>query len=154
MQRIVIKELKRVYDLEIPMKTWKILGYMGLIPFVACLYLSEREMVWGIAPKSAFIAYSAIILSFIAGTIWRVDRQLQQSHQQIVSNIFSITAFACLLIHHDIALGILAASYLLLFLYEIRFVKQSKLKVDYISMRFRLTLAVILLHIVALILWS
>ena len=140
------------------MKTWKTLGYMGLIPFVLCLYLSGHEMFWGIDPKQAFIAYSAVILSFIAGTLWQVNgpqqSYKQKSKQQIISNFFSLIAFVSLLINPYVALAILTTSYLLHFLYEVRLVLQDELNPEYITMRFRLTLTVILLHITAFIVWS
>lgn len=131
---------------------------MGLIPFVLCLYLSDYNVFWGIDPKQAFIAYSAVILSFIAGTLWQVNgpqrNDNKNNKQQVISNMFSLIAFVSLLINPYAALAILATSYLLHFLYEMRFVLQDELNPQYITMRFRLTLTVVLLHITACIVWS
>jgi hypothetical protein len=137
-------------------KTWQILGYLGLIPFLACLYPSTETMVLGIDTRQAFIAYSAVILSFIAGTIWNAQRQPLHTRQQIVSNVFSLIAFMSLLIGGDIAIALLAVSYILLLVYENKLSKKRQpdsLTSDYITMRFWLTLSVVLLHIGALILW-
>ncbi|MFQ3197487.1 MAG: hypothetical protein ACI8R9_002631 [Paraglaciecola sp.] len=139
------------------MKTWQTLGYLGLIPFVACLYPGTETLVWGIDKEQAFIAYSAIILSFIAGTIWKAQQQPHHTRQEIVSNVFSLIAFVSLLVGGDIAIAILAVSYLLLFIYENNLIKKGKAgdpTGDYIKMRFWLTLSVVLLHIPALILWQ
>ncbi|MFQ3235875.1 MAG: putative membrane protein, partial [Paraglaciecola sp.] len=83
-------------------------------------------------------------------------RQQLHTRQQIVSNVFSLIAFMSLLIGGDIAIALLAVSYILLLVYENKLSKKRKpdsLTSDYITMRFWLTLSVVLLHIGALILW-
>ena len=55
------------------MKSWQLLGYLGLLPFIVSLYFSVESVSWVIAAKQAFVAYSAIIVSFIAVSIWRKD---------------------------------------------------------------------------------
>lgn len=135
------------------MKWSKKLGYLGLLPFITSLYLSTETVFLGISPKQAFIAYSAIILSFIAGTIWRKDTQIYHDKQHVISNVFSLLAFVSLMVYHNIALIILAISFMLLFLYEKSLGKHNKLLTEYISMRFWLTLIVVLLHITAYLLW-
>lgn len=135
------------------MNVWKILGYLGLLPFIASLYLSTETVIFGISTKQAFIAYSAVILSFIAGTIWRRESKNHHDKQYVISNVFSLLAFVSLMVYHKIALIILAISFMLLFLYEKSLGKQNKLLTEYISMRFWLTLIVVLLHITAYLLW-
>lgn len=135
------------------MKAWKALGYLGLIPFIVCLYLSSEAEFWGISTKQAFVAYSAVILSFIAGTIWRRDVSTHHDKRYIISNIFSLIAFASLLVAQEVALIILALSFMLLFVYENSIGKQHKLPTDYMNMRFWLTQIVVLLHITAYFLW-
>lgn len=135
------------------MNVWKILGYLGLLPFIASLYLSTETVIFGISTKQAFIAYSAVILSFIAGTIWRRESKNYHDKQNIICNIFSLLAFVALLLDHKIALIILAVSFMLIFLYEKFLVNQAKLHTEYLCMRFWLTVIVVLLHITAYILW-
>lgn len=135
------------------MNVWKILGYLGLLPFIASLYLSTETVIFGISTKQAFIAYSAVILSFIAGTIWRRESKNYHDKQNIISNLFSLLAFVALLLDHKIALIILAVSFIILFLYEKHLVQQNKILNDYMSMRFWLTVIVVLLHITAYFLW-
>lgn len=135
------------------MKTWKVLGYLGLLPFIICLYLSSETVFWGISTKQAFIAYSAVILSFIAGTIWRRDTQSYLQKRYIISNVFSLLAFVSLLVPYKIALIILVLSFVLLFIYENSISKQDKTPSDYMNMRSWLTQIVVLLHITAYFLW-
>jgi len=135
------------------MKLCKVLGYLGLIPFIACLYLSSETTFFGIHTIQAFVAYSAIILSFIAGTIWQRDADVYQDKRHIISNIFSLIAFASLLVVHQVALILLALSFMFLFVYENSLSKKSKLPTDYMNMRFWLTQIVVLFHVIAYLLW-
>jgi uncharacterized membrane protein HdeD (DUF308 family) len=134
------------------MKSWQLLGYLGLLPFIACLYLSIESVNWCTTGKQAFIAYSAIIVSFIAGSVWRKDIK-----QQIISNIFSLIAFITLLIEPKMALIILAFSFSFLFIYEKKLTKfktEDNRSNEYMRMRFWLTSIVVLFHIIAYILWG
>ena len=54
------------------MKTWQWLGYLGLIPFLVCLWLFETDSTslatnLSFNPQQGFVYYSAIILSFLSG---------------------------------------------------------------------------------------
>lgn len=142
------------------MKTWQWLGYLGLIPFLACLWLfeisfdsSERYLLFN--PQQGFVFYSAIILSFLAGVLWRKESGDAHSTAQIISNIFCLYAYFCLFLPGFYALIFLPFGYLSLFLAEYLLCnnKQDALISPYFIMRFRLTLLVSLLHGVALISW-
>jgi hypothetical protein len=136
------------------MKSWQLLGYLGLLPFIGFLYLSVNVENPNITAQQAFVAYSAIIVSFIAGTLWRKDDH--HINQQITSNTLSLIAFLALLIERDLALIILVFSFLFLFIYEQKLAKdtqQNNLNANYMKMRFWLTLIVVSLHITAYFLW-
>jgi hypothetical protein len=135
------------------MKSWKVLGYLGLIPFIACLYVSSETVFFGISAKQTFVAYSAIILSFIAGTIWRRDVDIYHDKRHIISNVFSLIAFVSLLVERELALIILALSFMFLFVYENTLTKQKNHPTDYMNMRFWLTQLVVLFHVTAYALW-
>jgi len=138
------------------MKSWQLLGYLGLLPFIVSLYLSIESVSWSITAKQAFIAYSAIIVSFIAGTIWRKNDNSMQIKQQIISNAFSLLAFTALLTHPKAALIILTCSFLFLYIYEKELNKctvEDKRTSGYMVMRLWLTLIVSSLHITAYFLW-
>jgi hypothetical protein len=139
------------------MKSWQLLGYLGLLPFIVSLYLSVESLSWSITAKQAFIAYSAIIVSFIAGTIWRNNDNTSHIKQQIISNAFSLLAFIALFTDPKIALIILICSFLCLYIYETELTKlttEGKKVSGYMVMRFWLTLIVVSLHIIAYFLWS
>jgi heme/copper-type cytochrome/quinol oxidase subunit 2 len=138
------------------MKSWQLLGYLGLLPFITSLYLSVESVSWVITAKQDFVAYSAIIVSFIAGSIWRKDDKHTHTKQQIISNSFSLLAFISLLTYTNIALIILSFSFLFLYVYERDLAKCStdeNRTSEYMAMRFWLTLIVISMHITAYILW-
>jgi hypothetical protein len=142
------------------MKTWQWLGYLGLLPFVFCLLLFSMpiEGMTGnlpFDPKKTFIFYSAIILSFIAGTLWKKDRVEGILSGQILSNLFCLYAFLCLLIPLFYALILLPFGYFSLFLTEYILCnnKGNGYTKPYFTMRLLLTICVSLLHGFALILW-
>ena len=138
------------------MKSWQLLGYLGLLPFAGFLYFSvvlEDSSVWA---QQAFIAYSAIIVSFIAGSLWRKAEDNTRLTQQIISNLLSLIAFTTLLMPDDLALIVLSFSFMFLFLYEKKLAITEQINdVDlaYMRMRFWLTFIVLSLHTSAYYLW-
>ncbi|WP_157823285.1 DUF3429 domain-containing protein [Psychromonas sp. MB-3u-54] len=142
------------------MKTWQWLGYLGLIPFVACLLLFEiftdsAANNYPFNPQQAFLFYSAIILSFLAGTLWRKDTLTPHIATQIISNILCLYAFICLFIPIFYALVLLPLGYFSLFFVEYFLChnKEDAYTTSYYSMRLRLTVLVIFLHAAALMSW-
>ncbi|WP_166372432.1 DUF3429 domain-containing protein [Psychromonas sp. SA13A] len=138
------------------------LGYLGLLPFYICLLLSQIVNNEQLEPHSlivsiqqAFVFYSAIILSFMSGTLWQKETSKKQVKLQLLSNVFCLIAFACLLMPVFYALIILPITYVgLLFTeYLLRFQQQITLTASYIKMRLILTLLVVLSHVTALLLW-
>lgn len=151
-----------------------ILGYLGLIPFLVPSYLMAEGFFFGAGLHSAaifglyapyvFIAYSAIILSFLSGTLWAHARQpdavpsgdglLQGTI--IFSNLVALGAWASLLLIYIapimtlFAVCLLMAGYLGLLLLEGLVIgPQEK---QYWTMRIRLTLVVALTHLMAILL--
>ncbi|QFI37647.1 DUF3429 domain-containing protein [Moritella marina ATCC 15381] len=138
------------------MRTSQTLGYMGLIPFIAILYVSINNMGLPLDAKQVFIAYSAIILSFVAGTLWQTSEERKHDRRKIVSNIFCLFAFLSLLVNQHLALMILVVNYILLFLYESKLAKLNQghdRNIAYMTMRLRLTSIIVLLHGYAYYLW-
>ena len=138
------------------------LGYLGLLPFYICLLLSQIVNNEQLEPHSlivsiqqAFVFYSAIILSFMSGTLWQKETSKKQLKLQLLSNVLCLIAFACLLMPVFYTLIILPITYagLLLTEYRLRFQQQITLTASYIKMRLILTLLVVLSHITALLLW-
>lgn len=136
------------------MNTSKFLGYAGLLPFVVLLILNFfQQYDWQINLQQAFIFYSAIILSFVAGTLWQKDEESINSNRQILSNVISLLAFACLLLPLRNAVVLLPIGYLLLLVFESLFFDTNLDSDAYFKMRTRLTLSVIFLHGVAFAMW-
>jgi hypothetical protein len=135
------------------MSTWKTLGYAGLLPFFGCLILNTYINNLGFNSQQVFIAYSAIILSFIAGSLWRIDNNNTHKKQQLISNLFSLIAFGALCINYLAGLVLLASSYPLILFFEYKMSRQTSVKQHYMMMRYQLTLLVFLAHIFAIYLW-
>lgn len=136
------------------MNTSKFLGYAGLLPFVALLILNFfQQHDWQINLQQAFSFYSAIILSFVAGTLWQKNHHPIDVSRQILSNAISLLAFACLLMPLKNALVLLPIGYLLLLIFESLFFDTNVDSDVYFKMRIRLTLSVIFLHGVAFAMW-
>ena len=136
------------------MQTKHCLGYLGLIPFILPLIFGANiEDTLGTSAIQVFIFYSAIIISFIAGTLWRKPNDTVNVNLQIFSNIFSLLAFFALLLPNNIALIVLAKIYLLILLCEYHFDHSDQKNQDYLKMRIRLTSLVVLLHIAGFLMW-
>lgn len=138
------------------MKTWQLLGYLGLIPFLVCLWLFEypsNNLLFD--PQQAFIFYSAIILSFLAGSLWQKNTLTKHSTINIISNIYCLYAYFCLFLPLIYALIILPIGYLSLFVVEHTLCskKEHPYTKPYFMMRLVLTLLVSLFHGFAFISW-
>ena len=91
--------MTRFDDTVIP-PTAKFLGYTGVLPFLAC----DLVAVFGAGDfstyaLSSFLAYSAIILSFLGGIRWGVATLMDQfqGRAMIISVLPGLWAFACLI---------------------------------------------------------
>jgi ABC-type uncharacterized transport system permease subunit len=136
------------------MQTKQYLGYLGLTPFVLILLFEQTvARLFVQSPVQIFIFYSAVILSFVAGTLWRKQNSLVNTKRQLLSNLFSLLAFTSLLMPHSIALMILATTYLALLSCEHYFDQVQPDNRSYLKMRLHLTALVIIMHIVAFVLW-
>lgn len=136
------------------MQTKQYLGYLGLSPFLLTFAFGAfSEELFNFPAVKVFIFYSAIILSFIAGTLWRKHNDKLSIKLQIFSNIFSLLAFFTLLLPNYIALVALTKIYLLIMLCEYHFDHTTPENHDYLQMRMHLTALVVLIHIIAFLIW-
>ncbi len=138
------------------MKTWKLLGYLGLVPlFTPLLFIELYPSDSFGNVKIFFHFYSASILCFLSGTLWKVDHQVNYKNRQLISNLFCLYGFMCLLIPLYYALIFLLLGYIGFLLAEcIVCRKETKLPTDeYKATRTILTAAVCLLHSLAFIFW-
>ena len=131
--------------------TSKVLGYLGVLPFILSLTLSYFGPFDGLDANFIFIAYSAAILSFLAGTLWHADTHKRSGRPKELSNAFCLAAFSSLLIYYPYALLLQIANFSLLYFYEKNYLAPKPK--EYMALRFRLTSLVVSLHLLALVLW-
>ena len=144
-----------------------ILGCFGLIPFLAssALILSDfirfghvaNSNVFGIYTPLIFVSYSAIILSFLCGTLWGSRDQMRLLKQEttllLFTNLIAVIAWFLILAvqisNTLLVMGVflLGVSFVVLFFVEITFTLMNH---KYKVLRFLLTAAVFLSHMIVL----
>ena len=100
-------------------KAW-LLGAAGLLPFIGLPLIATTGIIdWYLATNS-FVAYSAVILSFLGGVHWYDAICGNKSkHQIYVAMLPSILAWLCLAFFPQLmALGLLSLGFLLIMLYD------------------------------------
>jgi hypothetical protein len=144
------------------MKIWQLLGYLGLLPFIIFLWFFDNVTSYiSVTPQQGFIFYSAIILSFLAGSLWQKHNSARAVKLQIISNAFCLYAFACLFTSINIALLLLPLGYLILMQVEYLLCHnhhpssspEKDIPAHYFMMRFILTITVSIFHGIAYTLW-
>jgi hypothetical protein len=145
--------------------TRNVLGYSGLIPFfVLTLLLLLSQGAYNSIYLTAFCGYSAIIISFIAGSFWGQVVHLDAVNKAvllILSNVISLLAWAGFLLvsSNFLITGFLFLLALFISLYWIEkhlllpFISTSKHKAtpSYLRLRRQLTLMVCSCHVFILI---
>ncbi|WP_394172463.1 DUF3429 domain-containing protein [Thalassotalea litorea] len=135
------------------MPTYKRLGYAGLIPFIAAVTLFAFDIrIFSLSGDSLFVLYSAVILSFLAGTLWanslKNNGEAIYNRELVTSNILSLIAFVSLMLNSTLtAVSLLLVSYLLIFKHEATLENYAQIYPDYFLMRRNLTLVVSAMHI-------
>jgi len=146
----------------------KILGYAGLVPFLVPGYLMgqaffsapglQSAAIFGLYAPYVFIAYSAVILSFLSGTVWAYARPMEGGLSRgaiVVSNLLALSAWLSLLLIYVapimtlFALCLLMAGYLGLLVIERQLgVPQTP---DYWRLRIQLSVVVSLAHLLVIL---
>ncbi len=146
----------------------KILGYAGAVPFLLPVYLMgqaflsskglQSAALFGLYAPYVFIAYSAVILSFLSGTVWAYARSVDAvvSYGAILfSNLVALSAWLSMLLIYIapimtlFALCLLMAGYLGLLLIE-RLLEVPE-NAGYWHMRIQLTAVVALAHLAVIL---
>ena len=145
--------------------TFIALGYLGLLPFAISLGVILAAAVSGPGVHSAallglyapyvFIAYSACILSFLSGAVWR-DNTAEHGAASllVISNVLAVLAWLCLLAIQVsqmltlLAIAVLMSGYLML-LWAERMVPEVDDR--YTAMRVKLTAWVVAMHLLVLV---
>ncbi|EAS48202.1 hypothetical protein GB2207_10336 [marine gamma proteobacterium HTCC2207] len=142
-----------------------LLGDLGSLPFLLLTGLMahahfngpglQSASVLGLYAPYVFIAYSAVILSFLSGALWERSR-LEEANRLattaiLFSNLIALCAWACLLLIYVapimtvFAVCLLMAGFLSLLWVE-RLTAADIIGTSYWSMRLRITLTVVFLH--------
>ena len=146
----------------------KTLGYAGTVPFLLPVYLMgqaflsskglQSAALFGLYAPYVFIAYSAVILSFLSGTVWAYARSVDAvvSYGAILfSNLVALSAWLSMLLIYIVpimtlfALCLLMAGYLGLLLIE-RLLEVPE-NAGYWHMRIQLTAVVALAHLAVIL---
>jgi len=149
-----------------------LLGDLGSLPFILLAGIMadahfngpglHSASVLGLYAPYVFIAYSAVILSFLSGALWERERERQRSRLDepnrlatvtiLFSNFIALSAWACLLLIYVapimtiFAICLLLAGFLSLLWVERLTGAAALFSSSYWSMRLRITILVVLLH--------
>jgi len=135
------------------MKLINLLGYAGLVPFIA-LPLLYATPVW--LSNSQVIAlynlYSALILGFMAGVLWPVIHAsaatpAKTERLALAAVMFPVLSFVALLCAAEYFLPAQACLFVLLRFSEYRLGINRQYSVSYRSLRNQLTLVVLISHV-------
>ena len=147
------------------MTLMRIKGYVGLIPFVVPVLLMldgfwfgpglQSAALFGLYGPYIFIAYSAVILSFMSGTLWASWQTVENGSLAklivLMSNLLALSAWcALLLIYVAPIMTIFAVTLLMLGFISLLWAERLANPVDeqYWRMRLSLTSLVTGLHLV------
>ena len=134
--------------------TARALGYAGLIPFVVFGIGCWIPLPYVVNAPYILIAYGAIILSFMGAVHWgaaMASTDQQRGSYIIASVIPALLAWPALLLPHTLALVILLAGFIGLYVYDRSVEKAQGFPGWYIPMRTRLTAIVSLCLAAALL---
>ena len=134
--------------------TAKTLGYAGLMPFVVFSIGCWIPLPYVVNAPGIIIAYGAVILSFMGAVHWgvaMVNTDQQRGSYILASVIPALLAWPALLLPHSLALALLLAGFIGLYVYDRSVEKAQLLPGWYIPMRTRLTTIVTLCLAAALL---
>jgi hypothetical protein len=129
----------------------KLLGYAGLIPFIAIPILIIVGLLDAYLGYLHFVQYSAIILSFLGGIHWLDALQnRRKNHQLYASMLPSIIAWLSLVfLDGTMLLSILSISHISVLIYDKYVLALEKdILIDYTQLRVVLTTVVVISHLV------
>ena len=147
------------------LKLMHILGYGGLIPFgiPVCLMLDDlwfgstirSGIPWVVHAPDLFISYSAIILSFMCGTLWAgwqtIGNNRLAKGAVLLSNLLALNAWGALLVMLIASVPKVFCVILLMFGFISLLTAERMLGtavMDYWRMRLSLTAIVLILHLI------
>lgn len=124
----------------------RLLTWGGVLPFVATWLVAAVRPDWRAAAEAAFIAYGAVILSFLGGARWGRGLALRESPRRFVEAVLpSLVGFAALLLLHAPAwaLAVLAVGFATWLHLDLR---DRRWPTAYRSLRLQVSVVVLLMH--------
>jgi hypothetical protein len=132
----------------------RLLTYLGVLPFLAC----TAAIAAGYEQVSAqFIlqAYGAVIVSFVSGIHWGVAMKSGQGKNRwllLTSNVIALASWLSLLVHHAIGSLLLQTICLILLLVvDAKLFKLGEIDSWFFKLRQRVTLALTITLIIAIV---
>lgn len=127
-----------------------LLGYGGLVPFLAAAVLAWPEALDGATVARIFVAYAATILAFLGGLQWGIALLAEGDRfgeRLAVGVVPALIGWIALLLPTSAAVLLLAAAFAALFAWE-RLHPASVLPHWYWALRLRLSAVVVACHLV------
>lgn len=138
------------------------LAWFGILPFlIAILMVAFGSTLFSVSAELLFVTYSAIILTFMAGTLWGQCSHSAESATDhripiVVSNIWAIIAWLCVILTQvNEALLSLVILFLALGFFHV-LTQEKKVNLlaaseSYLTLRTQVTCKVIILHLLLLL---
>ncbi len=129
------------------------LGGAGVVPFIALAIAAAAapDAVWRELALRAFVAYSAVILSFLGGIRWGAALGNADTRRLATSVAPSLLAFGCLLLPSADALKVLALLFAVVGIFDVMKRPTPEWPAWFMRLRARLSGAVVVVH---LALWA
>lgn len=129
------------------MTSTKILTYAGVLPYIIALIVCLTPYKFVTWPFLAVLisSYSALIISFIAGSHWGIVLDKDAVKTRLISNLMTLIAWVGLLFPSwVISWSILMVCFLSLLLVEYRMHRNHQINLSYFKMRLHVTMIVVL----------
>jgi hypothetical protein len=130
-----------------------LLGWSGVLPFAGAIVLAMVAPRWHTLALSAFVAYGAVILSFLGGARWGSGLVTGAAPLRYLEAVLpSLIGFVALLFLHNapIAIGLLMAGFAIWLLLDLRDPVWSP---AYRRMRLAISIVVLALHALWVVFW-
>ena len=137
-----------------PPHTPRLLGYLGLIPFIALAGISAFGPAgWHSQALTALVAYGALILSFLGGITWGIAVRENHSDQRLylISMVPFFMAWAALLLPGWAGIWLLVLAFIVALVNDYTVSRMSMTPAWFRTMRTILTVVVVVCLVVAAI---
>lgn len=127
-------------------------GFAGLVPFavaLALIYLGQTDAQRSLG-QDLFVYYGAVILSFLGGIRWGAALSRPSAKALGLSVAPSLLALMALLLDRSLGMQVLAGGFVVVGLFDVLRRTESGWPQWFKQLRSRLTIAVVVLHLLAI----